>query len=188
MWKHESGLYLLPAPKRLEHAEMVSTVTVAAALEVMTQMFDYVLVDGGHHITEASIAAWEHSEQIFYPIEQTVTSVRGAQRFLDLWSRLKLSGIALSFLINRFEPANVLDLGEIQAAIKHPVLLTIARDEAGFARAQLAGKSIWEVQSTPEVRAALERLVNIVCEIPPEEAAGNGFLKKMRSIMHMGDR
>lgn len=188
MWKHESGLYLLAAPKRLEHAEMISSATVAAALEVMKQMFDYVLVDGGHHITESSIAAWEHSEQVVYPIEQTVTSVRGAQRFLDLWARLKLTGIELGFLLNRFDPASVFNLDEIQAAIKHPVLLTVPRDDAGFARAQLVGNSIWDVEATPEARAALERLVNIVCGIPAERAAGNGLFRKMRSMMHLGAR
>lgn len=187
MWKHESGLYLLAAPKRLEHAEMISAGTVGMAMDVMKQMFDYVVVDGGHPITEASITAWEHSQRIFYPIEQSVISVRGAQRFLDLWSRLKLAGPELDFLVNRFDPASAFDLNEVQAAIKHPVLMTIGRDEAGFARAQLAAKSIWEVQPAAETSSALDRLVDIVCGAPAQKAASDGFLSRVRSLMHLGE-
>ena len=88
--KHESGLYWLAAPKRIEDAELVSAATVEATLKVLRELFDVVMVDCGTHLTESSIVVWERSDRLLYVIDQRVTAIRGAQRFLDLYQRLGL--------------------------------------------------------------------------------------------------
>ena len=52
--KHESGLYWLAAPKRIEEAELVSAATIEATLKVLREIFDVVVVDCGSHLTESS--------------------------------------------------------------------------------------------------------------------------------------
>jgi septum formation inhibitor-activating ATPase MinD len=42
--KHASGIYLLAAPKRIEDSELVSDATVGAILDLMRQLFDFVIV------------------------------------------------------------------------------------------------------------------------------------------------
>ena len=59
--KHASGIYLLAAPKRIEDSELVTDVTVGATLELMRQLFDFVIVDCGTHIDANTVAAWERS-------------------------------------------------------------------------------------------------------------------------------
>src|SRR5216684_4620136 len=59
--KHPSGIYLLAAPKRIEDGEMIGANQIGAALDLMRQLFDFVVVDVGRHMCESSMAVWERS-------------------------------------------------------------------------------------------------------------------------------
>jgi Flp pilus assembly CpaE family ATPase len=103
---NQSGLYLLAAPKRIEESEMVSANTIAAVLGVMRELFNLILIDCGHHMNEALIAAWEQSTHLLYLVEQSVSSVRPAQRFLEMFERLQIGELNLQVALNRYDPAN----------------------------------------------------------------------------------
>ena len=45
--KHPSGIYLLAAPKRIEDSELVADRTIGEVLDLMRQLFDFVIVDCG---------------------------------------------------------------------------------------------------------------------------------------------
>ena len=62
---------MLAAPKRIEEGELVSDLTVGTVLELMRQLFDYVIVDCGDHVDENAVAAGERSEHLFYVLNQT---------------------------------------------------------------------------------------------------------------------
>src|SRR5579862_732767 len=102
--KHPSGAYLLAAPKRIEEGELVSDSTVGSVIDSMRDMFDFVIVDCGHHLDENSVAAWERSNHLLYVLNQSVTSVRSAWRFIDLFERLSLA-VEPHYVINRFVQA-----------------------------------------------------------------------------------
>ena len=76
--KHPSGIYLLAAPKRIEDSELVSDKTIAAVLDLLRQLFDFVIVDCGGYIDENAVAAWERSDFLFYVLDQSI--VGGALR------------------------------------------------------------------------------------------------------------
>jgi len=74
--KHPSGIYLLAAPKRIEDSELVADKTIGAVLELMRQLFDFVLVDCGGYIDENAVAAWERSDYLFYLLDQSIAAAR----------------------------------------------------------------------------------------------------------------
>src|SRR5208282_6572359 len=90
--KHSSGLYLLAAPKRIEDGEAVSADQVGAALDLMRQLFDFVVVDCGRNLNEITVAVWERSDHLYYVLNQSIGAVRCAWRFLDLFGRLGING------------------------------------------------------------------------------------------------
>jgi pilus assembly protein CpaE len=134
--KHPSGLYLLGAPGKIEEAEMVSSTTVDATLALMRQVFDFLLVDCGHHINEGSVAAWERTGNVFYVVDQSITSVRCAHRFLDLFDRLHLKNVNLQIVLNRFAPEHPVSIEKIEKALRRPIAFRIPFDPAAFAAAE----------------------------------------------------
>jgi pilus assembly protein CpaE len=113
--KHHSGLYLLTAPKRVEECELVTDITVGTVLELMRQLFDYVIVDCGSHIDENAVAAWERSDHLFYVLNQTVVSARCAWRFIDLYDRLGITSLEPHFVINNYHASHPLTDKQIEA-------------------------------------------------------------------------
>jgi Flp pilus assembly CpaE family ATPase len=156
--KHESGLYWLAAPKKIEEAELVSAATVEATLKVLRELFDVVLIDSGSYLTESSIVAWELSDHLLYVLDQTVTAIRSAQRFLDLYQRLGVKDGEPSFVLNRHSAANPITIERIEAALRHPVFAVLPRDDRSFDEQQVTGADFWKIPSATVLRESLESL------------------------------
>jgi pilus assembly protein CpaE len=160
--KHPSGLHLLSAPRAIEEGEMVSAATVESAMTVMTQLFDYVVVDCGHHITEGLVAAWERSDTLLYVLDQSVVSVHCAQRFLDLFGRLKLSHVSLGLLVNRFRHGHPITVEKIESALNRPIALRIPRDEAAMTAVEEAQGGLAAMSSRTPIMAAAQQLARML--------------------------
>lgn len=183
---HKSGLYLLAAPKRIEESEMVSVDAVGAVLEVMRELFDFILVDCGHHMNEALIAAWEQSTHLLYVVEQSVASVRAAQRFLEMFERLHLTGLDLQFVLNRYDPASPFADVKIAAALHRPLVARIPRDDAAFLRFQLECADLARLAPRSPSRLAIDELAAHLSGIQGASATPEAqpFLARMRAALN----
>lgn len=162
--KHSSGLYLLAAPKRIEEGELVSDNTVGAVIDFMRVMFDFVIVDCGHHVDEKSVAAWERSNSLIYVLNQSVTSVRSAWRFIDLFERLSLA-VEPHYALNRFQPNHSITQKQLESTLGRPMYLNIPRDDKSMELAELRGKDLWQVAAASPLVKCFEafacRIANV---------------------------
>jgi pilus assembly protein CpaE len=181
--KHSSGIYLLAAPKRIEEAELISDLTIATVLDLMRQVFDFVVVDSGSHVDENAVAAWERSDHLFYVLQQSVAAARSAWRFIDLFERLGLSALEPKYLLNRYRPSHPISDRQIESTLGRPIYMKIPDDERAAERVELAGKDLWQTAPSSPLAHALEELAR---RVAPELAEGpadadGGFLSKLRS-------
>jgi pilus assembly protein CpaE len=173
--KHPSGVYLLAAPKRIEDSELVSDHTVGAALELMRQLFDFVVVDCGGYIDENAVAAWERSDHLFYLLDQSIAAARCAWRFIDLFARLGLSGIEPNFLLSRYQPHHPISEEQITHTLARPIFAKIPRDEKVLERAQLRATDLWQVGQGSVLARSIEDLARRLAsgnEVSEESAGG----------------
>lgn len=173
--KHPSGVYLLAAPKRIEDSELVSDRTVGAALELMRQLFDFVVVDCGGYIDENAVAAWERSDHLFYLLDQSIAAARCAWRFIDLFARLGLSGIEPNFLLSRYQPHHPISEEQITHTLARPIFAKIPRDEKMLERAQLRATDLWQVGQGSVLARSIEDLARRLAsgnEVSEESAGG----------------
>ncbi len=173
--KHPSGVYLLAAPKRIEDSELVSDRTVGAALELMRQLFDFVVVDCGGYIDENAVAAWERSDHLFYLLDQSIAAARCAWRFIDLFARLGLSGIEPNFLLSRYQPHHPISEEQITHTLARPIFAKIPRDEKVLERAQLRATDLWQVGQGSVLARSIEDLGRRLAsgnEVTEESAGG----------------
>jgi pilus assembly protein CpaE len=156
--KHDSGLYWLAAPGRIEEAELVSAATVEAILKVLREMFEVVLIDCGSHLTESSITAWEHSDHLLYLVDQSVTSIRAAQRYMSLYERLGLKEIETRFVLNRYLASSPITRERIETALGQPLYAILPRDDKSYGEQQVSGADLWQIRSAGAVRESIEEL------------------------------
>jgi pilus assembly protein CpaE len=168
--KHESGLSLLAAPKLIEQAELVSAATVEAALKVLRDLFDVILIDCGTHLNESAVVAFEHSDRLLYVLNQSVIAVRAAQRFFNLYRRLGLKEVQPELIVNRYRASDPIRLEQIESALQLPVFATVPRDDPAFLEMQISGRDLWKISSGSSVRDAVEKLTRKLF-VPDQETA-----------------
>ena len=127
--RHASGLCVLGAPARIEDSIEVSDTMVGNLLELLRQLFDYVVIDCGTHVNENSVAAWKRSHEVLYVIEQSLGAAHYAGRFLDLFRRLGIDGIEPRLVLNRYRPGHPIAEVQIAAMLKCPICARLPRDE-----------------------------------------------------------
>jgi pilus assembly protein CpaE len=164
--KHSSGVYLLAAPKRIEEGELLSDTMVGAVIDFMRNMFDFVIVDCGHHVDENSVAAWERSNHFLYVLNQSVTSVRSAWRFIDLFDRLSLA-VEPHYALNRYQPNHSITQKHLENTLGRPIYVNVPRDEKSFELAELSGKDLWQVAGGSALAKTFEALAFRIANVEP---------------------
>jgi pilus assembly protein CpaE len=183
--KHPSGLYLLAAPRRIEDSELVPEQTIADVLNLMRQLFDFVLVDCGSYMDGKVVTAWERSDHLFYVLDQSVGAVRCAGRFVALLGRLGLPRVEPAFILNKYAPDHVISEEQIIQSLGAPIYVKLPRDAGALERAQLSSKDLWQVgPGSPLARAVRELAAKLASEDEASEPA-NGLVSRLLSAVGM---
>jgi pilus assembly protein CpaE len=183
--KHASGIYLLAAPKRIEDSELVTDTTVGATLELMRQLFDFVIVDCGTHIDSNTVAAWERSSHLFYVLDQSIGAARCAWRFVDLVGRLGLQGIEPNFILSRFVPGHPITEDQLSHTLAKGIHTRIPRDEKVLERVQLSAQDLWQVAPNSPLAKSIEdlaRRLEIGSEIPDADSS-NSLVSRLLNVI-----
>lgn len=181
--KHPSGIYLLAAPRRIEEGELVTDVTVGAVLDVMRQMFDFVIVDCGGQIDENKVAAWGRSTRLFYVLRQSVVSVRCAWRFIDLLERLGLATAEPQYLLNCYAPNHAISEKHVENIFGRQIFAKIPRDEKAREQVELSGQDLWQVAANSRLAKSLEELARRVAGATGAGAQpGGGLIARLFSV------
>jgi pilus assembly protein CpaE len=178
--KHSSGVYLLAAPKRIEEGELVSDTTVGAVIDHMRGMFDFVIVDCGHHLDENSVAAWERSNSLIYVLNQSVTSVRSAWRFIDLFERLNLA-VEPRYALNRYQPNHGITQKQLENTLGRPMYVNIPRDAKSMELAELSGKDLWQVAAGSALVDGFEALACRIANVEAVAGHDRPFMSRLFS-------
>jgi len=162
--KHPSGIYLLAAPKRLDDAERVTDLTVAAVLDLMRQLFDFVIVDCGSHVDEITVAAWERCDELLYVVDHSRVAAHGARRFGELFGRLGLRLDEPRFVLNKFDAQNAMTEAVIAQAMGVSCFAKIPRDDRMLEKLQLRVQDLWQTAPNSALARATEALARRINE------------------------
>lgn len=178
--KHPSGIYLLAAPKRIEDADRITDITVSAVLNLMRQLFDFVVVDCGQRLDENAVAAWERSDELIYVIDQSLAAAHTARRFTDLFGRLGLPSVEPHYLLNKADQQSAIGESRLAEAAGESFYARIPRDDKLMERVQLRKQNAWQAGASSAYVRAMEalawRLTLRSENVPP---SGGGLLGRL---------
>jgi pilus assembly protein CpaE len=183
--KHSSGVYLLAAPKHIEDCEAISDASVAAALDLMREMFDFVIVDAGNHVAEQAVAAWERSDHLIYLLDQSIGGARCAWRFIDLFERLHFSSVKPHFVLNRYTTGYPVTPEQLAQTLSREIYAKLPYDHKAMERVELSGRDLWQVAPTSALTKGFEDLARMLAQAPAEAAAArpNGTVSRLFSAI-----
>lgn len=186
--KHASGVYLMAAPKRIEDSELVTDAAVGQVLDLMRQLFDYVIVDCGTHIDANSVAAWERSKHLFYVLDQSIGAARCAWRFVDLVQRLGLRNVEPAFVLSRHIMNHPIGEDQLSHTLAQPIFAKVPRDEKILERIQLSAQDLWQVAPNSPLAKSVEEIARRIASSNASVASdgapdGSKFVSKLLNVI-----
>jgi pilus assembly protein CpaE len=113
MVKHDTGIYLLPAPKDPSEADRINPPDVTRIIEAIRSRFDYVIVDTPAALTEIVLAAFDLSDELFTLATLDLPSVRNMGVFLNTLDKLKIPSDHVQLILNKAEKDVGIDIEQI---------------------------------------------------------------------------
>lgn len=130
MVKHSTtGLHILAAPNRPEHAEKVSSGQFSQMLEFLTQLYAYVIVDTAPLLTDLMLSTIDVSDLIVLVTTQDIPAIKNSRLFLDLLQNLGVQRDRVMFIMNRFDRKVNITPERVADNLKQEVALVIPADE-----------------------------------------------------------
>jgi pilus assembly protein CpaE len=100
---HETGVWVLAAPKDPSEADQFTTTDVLRVLDALRKRFDYVIVDTPAQLSEIVLAAFDRSDVLFTLATLDLPSVRNMGVFLSTLQRLKIPSDNVRLILNKAE-------------------------------------------------------------------------------------
>jgi len=174
MVKHAaSGLHILAAPSRPEHAEKISSGQFSKVLEYLSQMYAYVVVDTASLLTDVTLAAIDVSDLIVLVTTQDIPSIKNCRLFLDLLQTLGVERNRILFVMNRYDKRINITPERVAENLKQEVALVIPLDEATATKAVNRGVPfVLDNKSQPVSRGVYALAEGVRGRVAAQESGG----------------
>ena len=111
---HPSGLFALCAPDSPAEADGVKPDTLATAIDLLAEMFPYVVIDTAAGLDEATFTAMEHSTDLVVVCATDVASARGLRKEIEAFDILGFTTQRRHFVLNRADARVGIGLNDIK--------------------------------------------------------------------------
>jgi pilus assembly protein CpaE len=168
--------YLLPAPARLEEAEIMHAGHLEKIVPYLRDHlgFSSILMDCGHRFDEITLKALELSDTLMLVTAQSVPALSNAKKMLDILNLLNVKGLEIQVLVNFWDQKHELTLADVENFLGRSVAGTITCDHQQAAFSINEGKPL--VESTPRhpIAGDLKVIAGLITQDQtPEETNGS---------------
>jgi pilus assembly protein CpaE len=127
---HPSGAFALCAPDTPAEADGVKPDMLGTAIDLLSEMFAYVVIDTAAGLDEAALTAIEHSTDLVIACATDVASARGLRKELEAFDLLGLTGPRRHFVLNRADARVGLSASDIESTVGLDVAVSIPSSRA----------------------------------------------------------
>lgn len=125
---HCSGLQVLAAPSTPGEGEQISGAHVRRILEVLSQAFDYVVVDTPRHLTDGVIAALDAASLILLLASNDVACLKNTRLFLSMCGKWGYSPDKLKLVLNEAHKRDGVPMHDAEASLEYPIFAQLPHD------------------------------------------------------------
>jgi pilus assembly protein CpaE len=148
---HETGVKALTEPKMAEESDLITPDHIHKILSMMTELYDYVVVDTTHSFDDVIIEALDLSDLILLISVLDLPTIRNTQRCLEIFRRLGFPEEKIKLIVNRFMSDEEVDPGRFEAALDFPVYWKIPNDYSTVINAINGGVPILRLAPSSQI-------------------------------------
>jgi pilus assembly protein CpaE len=178
---HPTGLQVLAPPTNVEDCEAIQADHVEKILNLLREMFRWVVVDTSSHLNEIALVALERANRVYMVCDNMVPTVRACQRSLDTLVRLGIDTENFRVIMGRPYPRSEITAKDISEALKCEVVASIPYDETTAVAAANQGLPLREVNARSPLVEAIEELAKKEAGIEERARSSRGLFGKLFS-------
>ena len=173
--KHVSGVYVLPSPSHLEAQKAATPEAITQFLGFMTRVFDFIIIDGGNPLGDASLSAMQMADQVLLVCNQCLPCVTNAVKLINSFQEIGYPEKArIKVVVNRYTANSCISLKDAEEGIGQRVFWTVPSDCESTMAAITQGKVLSQIARGSSVTKAIRGLAaTLVGEGEPVEALGS---------------
>jgi pilus assembly protein CpaE len=170
--------YLLPAPARLEEAELLNAGQLERIIRYLKENmgFRWIIQDCCHQFNEITLKALELSEILVLVTAQSIPALSNAKKMLEILNILGLSGLEVEVWVNFWDRQNQLTLVDMEGFLGEKVMGVITCDYRAANFSINEGKPLVESVPRHPIAGDLKRIAgNFSTYHLAEETKGSGW-------------
>jgi len=172
--EHPSGLKVLAAPLEPAFADDITTAGLMQMLDVLTEGYDYVVVDTASMLDELILSLIEKADHVLMVVDMDLPSVKNAKLALETLRLLKFSTSNVSLVMNRSNSKAKLETKEIEGALKMNIAAAVPSD-AAVPNSVNEGRPIVETDPKSKVAKGFEDVAALIAGKIPEATQKGGL-------------
>jgi pilus assembly protein CpaE len=149
--RHNSGLWVLPAPREGLLWRSVQPDRFRKAIGLLSRRFDVVLVDTAGALTDLSLAALEEANMVLWVTSSDFSSINNSVIGLDTLQQLSYPDSRIRLMLNIISPDDTVRAGKIEEVLGRKFFWSIPYDRQMRLDGQVGRPA---VLSHPECRGA----------------------------------
>lgn len=122
---HSSGVRVLAAPRRADIGESITLEDVRLVLGLLTQIYEYLVLDLPHDLSELTLAALDKADQVLMVIAPELGSVMNAAAALEIFESLGYAKDKMNLVLNQIYEHRYLTQVDIEAALNRRINVVI---------------------------------------------------------------
>jgi pilus assembly protein CpaE len=154
---YESGLQVLPAPKRPIYAEEVKEAHLKKTIELLRVLFAYIVIDTDSYLDDITLAALDTADLIILTLTPEIPSIKNTRWTLDTFNQLGIEPERILLVLNQLDKRDNIRSEQIGEKFKYEVAAEVPYDRQSARAAINRGVPILADQKThPLARPLLE--------------------------------
>jgi pilus assembly protein CpaE len=175
---HPSGLKVLAAPLEPAFADDITTGGLLQIIDVVSEQYDYVVVDTASLLDELLLSLLERSDQVLMVVDMDLPSVKNAKLALETLRLLKYPTNKIHLVLNRSNAKARLDDKEIEGALKAQISARVP-SEGIVAASVNEGRPVVESSPKSKVAKGFEEVAQVVLgHAPAQGASARGVFRR----------
>ena len=175
--KYAPGLYVMPAPNRIESGAQLSSKVMEHVLQTTRNAFDFVIVDTGTQVDDTAFKIFSSSDTIILISILSLPCIINVKRLLESMRVIgRISSKKIKIIANRFEKKLAISLEDTEKLTGHSVFSTLPNEYLKTLEAINAGKPLVDVSKNSQFVKSLTQLAKSLTEEEEQVAKRKGWL------------
>ena len=162
--KHSTGVRVLAEPFYAEDARRIMPADIDEILDMLTQSFDFVVVDTAKEFDDMLALVLDKANLILFVTEMDVPSLKSAHRALELFGRMGVYDTKIRLVLNRYVKSKLMSLESVEKALGAKIFWTLPNNYPVAIAAVNQGLSIHECDPKSDIAKSYMGLTDAVIE------------------------